>query len=372
MQGVFIVTAATKYGERIAVAGSVKELGGWSLSRCVDMSWSRSCWNTSVLLQNYESCEWRAHSRPVCARGLTCRSRLADDEIEYKYVKYLANGKVEWEPGANRVLRFTKDDTLKYAQNLTFEARDTWGVIENHDISFTPTVPRKKTGAAAKARPVAGAFRLAAGDASDLPMCHRAPVDLVTFSLVCMHFGTFAVAPPQGTLTKYSWSVLADYTSGSDDDYDDYDDYDEGSDGKDDFEAEADVSYSGSTAASSAAAAAGRGTTSRNVPLASFVPVQPPTVDAVKSALWILTGKLAANAKAPRGLQILNTVAASVSAVLNAFFRTQKTGWKRVALVQDLLITDLFVRIMNPPEQLDVCSFALVDGTATLLESRVR
>lgn len=80
-QIIFHVKANTVYGENIYIVGNIPELGNWDVNQCTE----------ALLNPNYP--EWYL---PV--------SVPAGKQIEFKFIKKDANGKVTWESGENRVI----------------------------------------------------------------------------------------------------------------------------------------------------------------------------------------------------------------------------------------------------------------------------
>lgn len=87
-QIIFHISAQTNYGENIYIVGNIPELGSWDPDHCTE----------AMLNPNYP--EWFL---PV--------SVPANTEIEFKFIKKDAQGKVTWESGANHVITSSADST---------------------------------------------------------------------------------------------------------------------------------------------------------------------------------------------------------------------------------------------------------------------
>jgi hypothetical protein len=84
----FQISAQTQTGESIGIVGSAPELGEWDVTRCVRLRTSGArypMWWTDQAIafssSDHASVEYN---------------------VEYKYVRFDADGKVQWESGANR------------------------------------------------------------------------------------------------------------------------------------------------------------------------------------------------------------------------------------------------------------------------------
>lgn len=84
----FQINAHTRLGEFIGLVGSTSALGQWNIARCVRLYTSADCyplWQTRTAIEILPS-----------FRGADC------SKVEYKYVRFGANGSAQWELGANR------------------------------------------------------------------------------------------------------------------------------------------------------------------------------------------------------------------------------------------------------------------------------
>ncbi|HIK28746.1 MAG: DUF1796 family putative cysteine peptidase [Oscillatoriaceae bacterium SKW80] len=112
----FQVNAHTQPGEFIGIVGSTPELGEWDVSKCVRM-------NTN---SDRYPLWWADVDIPV-----DTVATFSSQAIEYKYIRILPNGRIEWEAwGRNRWVPVEPD------------ARSTTLVIEDGWIGYLPPCPQ--------------------------------------------------------------------------------------------------------------------------------------------------------------------------------------------------------------------------------------